>query len=69
MSAAEGHTGFALRIRASRCKHFILVGSEPDPERFQTLFDSLLGGADSFGFARIRVHAALSRSTISIRSP
>ena len=45
------------------------VGSEPDAERFQALFDALLGRTGSFGPAVIRAHAAPSRSTNSIRSP
>ena len=57
-------------LRAMAVAHvFGDVGSEPDAEHFQTLFDSLLGRTGSLGFAGIRAHAALSRSTISIRSP
>ena len=57
-------------VRAMAVAHvFGDVGSEPDAERFQTLFNSLLGRTGSFGLAGIRAHAALSRSTISIRSP
>ena len=58
--ASSGHGGrrcvWRRRGRARR-------GALPDP------LDTLLGRTGSFGFAGIRAHAALSRSTISIRSP